>query len=310
MKENWLEENFTPFEKHLFKINNVLVDTQTKFQKAMLVDTESYKRCLVLDGELQSSELDEFIYHESIVHPAMLLNPNPKRILILGGGEGATLREVLKYKSVQEVVMLDIDGEVVDFCKEHLTMFHKNSFSDKRLKLEIIDAKEYVLNRDEKFDVIISDLCCPVADSPACGLYTKEFYEVLQTRLNDNGVFLAQSGPCEIPQFDLFNSIHQTLKSVFNIVYPFSSFVPSFITPWGFNIAVKNASKNQNFVGFEVEKLLKDRIEKKNGNELRYYDGKTHKKMFNLPKHLRKILEMSKRDTDVITEKSLRFLFK
>ena len=308
LKDNWLEENFTPFEKHFYKIKNVIVDTQTKFQKAMLVETESYKKCLVLDGELQSSELDEFIYHESIVHPAMLLNSNPERILILGGGEGATLREVLKHKSVKEVVMLDIDADVIEFCKEHLPMFHKNSFFDERLKLEIIDAKDYILNRDEKFDVIISDLCCPVENSPACSLYTKEFYEVLKTRLNVDGVFLAQSGPCEIPQFELFAAIHQTLKSVFKTVYPFSSFVPSFVIPWGFNIAFNNV--NQNFAGFEVERLIKQRFLRNDENDLRYYDGKTHKKMFNLPKHLRKILAETKNSKNIITEKSLQFLFK
>jgi len=306
LKIEWLEENFTPFEKHSLKIKNVLIDTKTEFQKVMLVDTESYKRCLVLDGELQSSELDEFIYHESIVHPTMLLHQNPERILILGGGEGATLREVLKYKSVKEVVMLDIDGEVVEFCKEHLKMFHKNAFADQRLKLEIMDAKDYILNRSEKFDVIISDLCCPVADSPACSLYTKEFYKVLKTRLNLGGIFLVQSGPCEIPQFELFVSIHETLRAVFDSVYPYSSFVPSFTVPWGFNIAFNG--KNQNFAGFEVEKLLKERLF---NNDLRYYDGKTHKKMFNLPKHLRSILETNKGKIDkIITEKSLCFLFK
>ncbi|MFC1485289.1 fused MFS/spermidine synthase [bacterium] len=305
IKGDWLVEHFTPYEKHSYKIKKVLIDTETKFQKVLLLDLESYKKSLVLDGELQSTELDEFIYHESIVHPAMILHPNPERILILGGGEGATLREVLKHKSVKEVVMLDIDGEVIDFCKEYLDMFHKGSFFDHRVNLVITDARDYILKENEKFDVIISDLCCPIENSPACMLYTSEFYSVLKTRLNKNGMFLAQSGPADIPQFGLFSSIYCTLKNVFKDVYPFSSLVPSFIVPWGFNLAITNVTQNpMNILINEVDKLLEFKLK---NNDLRYYDGMSHLKMFNMSKHLRNQLISQK---NIITNDKPFYLFK
>jgi spermidine synthase len=303
IKNNWLEENFTENEKHLYKIKEVIVDTKTKFQNASLLDIESYKKTLVLDGELQSTELDEFIYHESIVHPAMLTHNNPENILILGGGEGATLREVLKYKSVKKVVMIDIDGEVVDFCKNHLSVFHNGAFNDDRLELIIMDAKEYIENTKEKFDVIISDLCCPIQDSPAASLYTKKFYEKIKSKLNKNGILLIQSTPADIPQFKLFSSINNTLEQVFNFVYPFSSFIPSCIISWGYNLATDSDLKNPLNIN-DIDDLLNDRLF---SNDLRYYDNITHKRMFCFPKHLRVLLE---KENNVLTDDSLCFLFK
>jgi spermidine synthase len=303
IKNNWLEENFTENEKHLYKIKEVIVDTKTKFQNASLLDIESYKKTLVLDGELQSTELDEFIYHESIVHPAMLTHNNPENILILGGGEGATLREVLKYKSVKKVVMIDIDGEVIDFCKNYLSVFHNGAFTDERLELIIMDAKEYIENTKEKFDVIISDLCCPIQDSPAASLYTKKFYEKIKSKLNKNGILLIQSTPADIPQFKLFSSINNTLEQVFNFVYPFSSFIPSCIISWGYNLATDSDLKNPLNIN-DIDDLLNDRLF---SNDLRYYDNITHKRMFCFPKHLRVLLE---KENNVLTDDSLCFLFK
>ncbi|MCP4481522.1 MAG: methyltransferase domain-containing protein [bacterium] len=304
IKNNWLEEMFTSEEKHSYKIKDILINTKTAFQKVMLLEMETYKKTLVLDGEVQSTELDEYIYHESIVHPAMLLHPNPKRVLILGGGEGATLREVLKYKSLEEVVMVDIDGEVVDFCRKYLQIFHQGSFDDPRATLVINDAKDYLANHDAKFDVIISDLCCPIEGSPSCFLYTIEFYQILKKHLTEKGVLLVQSGPGDIPGFKVFSSINATLKEVFAKVIPFSSYVPSFIIPWGFNIAVNDASQDilafsDNIEVFLGEKLIVD--------NLKYYDSGAHLRMFSMPKHLRNILA---NEVNIITDKNPCFLFK
>ena len=235
----------------------------------------------------------------------MILHPNPKRVLILGGGEGATLREVLKHKSVKEVVMVDIDGEVVDFCKEHLEMFHKGAFDDPRTTLIIGDAKEYIYNKDEKFDVIISDLCCPLEDSPAKMLYTVEFYNVLKTRLTENGIFLAQTGPGDIPGFKVYSSIYATLNEVFESIHPFSSLVPSFIVPWGFQIALNNIKQNPLLLTKEeIDSLLDERLI---NNDLGYYDSVAHQRMFNMPKHLTKIL---KNETNIISEDKPCCLYK
>src|SRR5262245_56232574 len=123
-KRFWLTEWLTSFESHSHQMHRILVRKKTRFQNALVADSASFGRCLVLDGEMQSARMDEFIYHESLVHPAMATHPNPARCLILGGGEGATTREILKHKNVSKVTMADIDGEVVDFCKEHMKDWH------------------------------------------------------------------------------------------------------------------------------------------------------------------------------------------
>jgi spermidine synthase len=302
-KKMWFTDNRGPFEEYKFSIKEKIVDTTTQFQKAEIIDTHAFKKCLILDGDLQSAECDEFIYHESLVHPAMILHKNPENILILGGGEGSTLREVLKHKSVKRVVMVDIDGEVVEFCKKNLVSFHQNAFEDERVELIIDDAKNYIQTCKEKFDVIIGDLCCPVKNSPACDLYTKEFYEVLKNKLNDNGVFVLQSGPGDIPQLQLNSLIHNTLESVFETTTPFYINVPSFAMAWSFIIATKNKEFSvSNLSSQEVNKLLDLKVK----GELKYYDGITHHSIFSIPKHIRNFLSEQK---NLITKDKLFYLF-
>jgi len=303
-EKKWLVENFSPYKIHKHQIKEELVDTQTKFQKAVLANLYELKNCLVLDGELQSAELDEFIYHESLVHPGMLTHPNPENVLILGGGEGATLREALKHKSVKKVVMVDIDGQVVEFCKKHLSMFHQGAFDDPRTELVVGDALEYVNNTDQKFDVIISDLCCPLEESPAKTMYTKEFYATLITKLTDNGIFALQAASGSLTQIQVHASIGTTLKQVFANVESFYSFVPAYDVPWAFIVATKNKQQSaKNLTREQVDKMLQERV---NG-ELRFYDGITHQGIFSVPKYLRKILNENK---NVITNDKPCYLYK
>ncbi|MFC1566390.1 fused MFS/spermidine synthase [bacterium] len=303
-KETWLNEYFTPEKKHSHKIKKIIVKKKTKFQNAAIVDTYTFDRCLVLDGELQSSKSDEFIYHESLVHPAMLLHPNPKTIAILGGGEGATLKEVLKHKSVINVKMIDIDGEVVDFCKKHLKDWHANSFNDKRSKIIIDDAKVFLENTNEKFDVIISDLSCPIENTPAWQLYTKEFYSMLKTKLSKNGLFVLQAASCASPQIKMHSMIFNTLSKVFKKVFSFNAFVSSFDVPWAFIIATQTEKQNPlKMQPKQIDALITKRIKGK----LRFYDGISHLHSFNLPKYIREIL---KKERNVLSKKNPRFFYK
>src|SRR3974390_3268642 len=124
MKSGWFAEGLTQNEFHCHRIKRVLRSVKTQFQECVLADSYSFGRCLIFDGETQSSQFNEFIYHEALVHPAMILTPRARRVLIMGGGEGATAREVLRWKGVEQVVMADIDGQVVDFCKRHMPTWH------------------------------------------------------------------------------------------------------------------------------------------------------------------------------------------
>jgi spermidine synthase len=128
----WFIEYTSPDEGHIHGIKMIHYASQTKYQKMEIMDSGSYGRCLVLDGKMQSTVTDEFIYHEGLVHPAMLTHPNPKRVFIVGGGEGATLREVLRHKSVEYCMMVDIDQEVVEKSKELLPEWHQGAFDDPR----------------------------------------------------------------------------------------------------------------------------------------------------------------------------------
>src|SRR5882672_8179287 len=151
---SWFTEKFTPYDLRSHRIRRVLVRKKTRFQKAVLAETYSFGRCLILNDEIQSAEKDEFIYHECLVQPAMTLHPDPRDILVLGGGEGATVREILRHPGVRRVTMVDIDGEVVNFCKTYLREWHEGTFSDPKTRLIIGDARQYVLETTETFDVI------------------------------------------------------------------------------------------------------------------------------------------------------------
>jgi len=153
----WFFETTTPVEGHMHAIVRTLIQAQTKFQQVEIMETASYGKCLVLDGRIQSSQHDEFIYHEALVHPGLLaVEGAPKSALVIGGGEGATLREFLRYPSLTRAVMVDIDGEVVELCKRHLPEMHQGAFDDPRTELRHEDARAYLERTSDRFDLIVS----------------------------------------------------------------------------------------------------------------------------------------------------------
>ena len=139
-KRLWLEEEIQDDLRWLYSVKSILHAEVSDFQDVELLETGPFGKVLLLDGKLQSAEADERVYHECLVHPALLHHPNPKKVFICGGGEGSTAREVLKHKSVEKVVMVDIDKVVCDFCEKHLED-NADTFKDPRLKLIIDDAK-------------------------------------------------------------------------------------------------------------------------------------------------------------------------
>jgi spermidine synthase len=286
----WFIEALSPEEGHLHGIQRILFSTQTPFQSLDIMELGSYGKALILDGKVQSSLLDEFIYHETLVHPAMFSHPVPKRVFIVGGGEGATLREVLRHPTVERVLMVDIDEEVVNRCKELLPEWHRGAFDDPRTELRFLDARRYLEETDEQFDVIIIDISEPVEEGPAYLLFTREFYHIVHRRLTDQGIIALQSGSVSLSALSCFTAIHQTLRSVFPVVAPYWASIPSFALPWGFSIASKGPDPR--VLGPDIiDRLVAERI----GPELRYYDGLTHQMSFLLPKYVRRYLEEEKR---------------
>ncbi len=300
MAGKWFHDSISRHMVQSHLIKATLYSGRTRFQSVDIMETGGFGRCLVLDGKIQSSEKDEFIYHEALVHPAMVSHPDPKRVFIAGGGEGATLREVLRHRTVTGVVMVDIDEEVVSLSREWLTSWHQGSFEDRRVELYHRDAREYLAGAEECFDVIIIDLPDPVGDGPAYLLYTQEFYRLVKERLTPEGLIVVQSGPAAWLDYRVFAAVNRTLATVFPSLCPYQAHVPSFGTPWGFTIASSHINP-----GFISAREVDDRLASRKVKGLKFYDGLTHEGLFLLPKHLRQRLAQGKR---VITDQSPLFI--
>jgi thermospermine synthase len=308
----WFEENQSPSFVTKSKMSQILVNTHSDFQHVQVIATEMWGKVLVLDGKTQSAASDEPIYHESLVHPAMLLHPDPKNVYIGGGGELATAREILRHKSVEKVVMCDIDKVVVDVSIEHLPQWNGGCHTDPRLELVYDDAKAYLENYDGLFDVIVMDIADPIEAGPGYLLYTDEFYKFAHQKLSPGGILVTQSGSAGQKYCtECFTAIHHTLRSSFKNVVAYSVEIPSFGSPWGFNVAwggkadvvegERNLACIQNdeeraFVNQDAAELdAKIAARITNGENNYSYDGTTHKYMTALPKFVRAKVETEER---------------
>jgi spermidine synthase len=291
----WFFEPTTAIEGHMHAIRRTIVEAQTKFQHVEIMDTHAYGKVLVLDGRIQSSQAEDFIYHEALVHPGMLASERaPESGLVIGGGEGATLREILRYPSIRRAVMVDIDDEVVELCKKHLPEMHQGAFEDTRSELRHEDARAYLEKTSERFDFITIDLVEPLEEGPACLLFTKEFYTLVRDRLTPGGAMTLQAGMTKLGELDFFSSIHRTLREVFPLVAGYQTFISCFGTPWGFITATRKVDPYRQDIA-AVDRLIADRIK----GPMSYWDGQTHQHAFNLPKHIRAAIDAQ---TRVVTD--------
>ena len=220
------------------RIENIIVKGKTPFQEYLFFESKMHGVCISLDGDIQSCESDEKMYHEALVHPAMLAHPKPKTVLIMGGGEGATAREVLAHKSVQKVVMVDIDEEFVELCKTHIPSWGEAAFSDPRLEVLYMDINEYLATCSEKFDIVIGDLIdVDDWDSPAAFLYGEALYKRIKPLLNPNAIIATQGGALDTQESTNHKHIREMMGRVFGDVKSYGMIVPSFYHLWGYVIA-------------------------------------------------------------------------
>jgi len=258
----WLNEYVTPWDIYSHGITKILAYQQTQYQEMSIVETGAYGKALVLDGKWQSCTGDEFLYHEPLVHPAMIAHGNPKKVLVLGGGEGATIREILRWKSVEKVMMVDIDGDVVDACKTHLVEMHQGAFDDPRVDLRIEDAFKILETTTEKWDIIISDLSDPIEEGPSFPLFTKEYFTQLKEVLAPGGFVVVQAGPTSPAEIRLHARLVNTLKTVYGDVTSYSSYVPTYASPWGFAMCT-DGELNTRPDPATVDQLLTEKTEGK-----------------------------------------------
>ena len=278
----WHIEFYAPDEAHMRGVVEIYASEKTPFQKVEVLKSSHYGKCLILDGYTQSAQVDEFIYHENLVHPALVTCASPKKVVIIGGGEGATLYEVLRHKTVERAWMIDIDQRVVELCDKYMPEWHRGAFKDKRATLLYEDGRKFLENSKETFDVIIIDIPEPVEEGPAYLLYTEEFYRIVSQRLSENGVIALQSGCSAVKELRCLAAIHQTLKKVFPLVFSWPANIPSFDIPWSFTMASKKIDPRM-IKREAVDKILKDR----GVTGLKNYDGETHEGLFFLPKYIR-----------------------
>ena len=318
----------------------IIYSEESPIQSVQILDTY-FGKTLVTDGKTQSSAHDEFVYHESLVHPAMFwsayLNGDqgpPKSVFIGGGGELATAREVLKHSSVERVVMVDIDGTVVEASKKYLPEWGGEAvLNHDKMEYIIGDVHEYLRKTKEQFDVIIIDVSDPIEAGPAITLYTQEFYMLVQRVLKKHGVFVTQAGSADFvphPHSSLtadqgdettcFSPIRNTLASVFDHAIPYSCPVASFGEDWGFVLAFNGDKDNARMLvdlpNDVVDRLVDELIEavpgvpdhkqrsvgvkrvlpgSKGSNALKHYDSVVHRRMFSLSKPLREMMKMDAR---------------
>src|SRR5215813_1539064 len=288
----WYTESWTPYELHNFSVKSFLFTGRTAFQDVAILETHDYGKMLVIDGRTQSTEEDEYIYHEALVHPAMLLHADPRRVLIIGGGEGATLREVLRYASVERVVMVDIDQALVELCQQFLPEWHQGAFWDPRVELVFTGGEEYVDGTDLTFDVILIDGCDALEGGPAMSLYSERFYRRTRERLTTGGVLAIQAMEVSVLDYHDYRdhlAVRDTLLRIFPVVRSYTTFVPSFWTEWGFVIA----SDGPDPVALSREELAQRLRErgpsdaKDLGARLDFYDPDAHVRMFTLSKDVK-----------------------
>mgnify|MGYP003561877669 FL=1 len=206
----WFTEELHPYYRKGIRIKNILADEQTQFQYLQIVETEFFGKAMILDGIIQLTERDNIGYHEMIVHVPMLAVGKPKRVLIVGGGDGGSLQQVLRYPSVEEAVVCELDQRVVDLSREHFASFG-DPWADLRATLLVRDAFGFLEENPGQFDVIISDTTDPIGMAER--LFSDEFYKLMVRALTPNGAAATQ---CEQPFFDteLIKTIYQSAKAL------------------------------------------------------------------------------------------------
>jgi len=264
------------------KASRQLGEWQTRFQRMQIYDTPHYGKLFRLDGFNMTSEKEEFVYHENLVHPALTAHAAPKKALIIGGGDGGSSEEALKHPSVESVTMVEIDADVIAVAKEHFQAVHNGVFENPKLRVLVDDGMKFVRETQERFDFIALDLNDPVG--PAAALYSPEFFQQLRTALAPGGALTLHLGsPVAQPQ--RVADLAQRLTSVFRIVRVYTMYIPLYGSLWSMAVCSDKLDPKA-FTADEIDR----RIEQRKLHELRFYNGETHEGVFALPNYVRELV--------------------
>ncbi len=289
--KEYLLESLNHEMGYYFKASDLLYEIQTKYQKLEICNVKNYGKILRLDGIFQTSEVDEFLYHEPLVHVPAITMDGPKNALVIGGGDGGSIEELLKYDTIQKLVMIELDDMVVKKCKEYMPDISKGAFDSNKLELLFHDGKKYLEDTEQKFDQIVLDLTD--AFGPSLSLYTSEFYQRVREALELRGI-LSLHIESPITQPLAFKRIFWTLKSVFKNVEVMLNYVPLYGSLWGFAVASNYFSPS---LTSKVD--IKDRLKKFQLSDLKFYDPETHYSILTIPSYIRNLL---KEPAEIVSE--------
>lgn len=265
----WFTENQTENFGITMKVKRTLHTEKTDYQMLELIETEEWGRMLLLDGMVMTSIRDEFVYHEMVAHVPLFTHPNPENVLVVGGGDGGVIREVLKHPEVKKATLVDIDGKVIECAKKYLPEI-AGKLDDERVEVKVGDGFMHIAESEDAYDVIMVDSTEPVG--PAVNLFTKGFYAGIARALKEDGLFVAQT---DNPWFkaDLIRKVFKDVKEVFPITRLYTANVPTYPSGmWTFTLGSKK---------YDPLETPEDRF---HDIDTKYYTKELHKAAFVLPK--------------------------
>lgn len=275
MNDLWFYENHTPGYEVRWKIKDILHDEKSDYQQISILETFELGRIMTLDGALQVSDRDEFIYHEMIAHVPLAIHPEPEKILIIGGGDGGALREVLRHHRVKNVAMIEIDRRVTELSRQYFPDI-SSGLDDPRARVDFADGVKYMAETNELYDVVIVDSSDPVG--PAVQLFSYEFYQNCFARLHDDGILVVQS---ESPFFygETFVNTYKNIAAIFPQTLSYLTTMPGYISgPWAFTLGSKKYDP------------LVPAAEREAIAGMKYYNEEVHSAAFVLPQYIKEML--------------------
>jgi len=279
--ELWYTEEHTDNVRFTIKVDKHIHSEQSPFQRIDFFDTYEFGRIFTLDGIIMLTQRDEFVYHDMIVHVPMAVNPGIKKVLVVGGGDGGSVRELTRYNTIESMEMVEIDQRVVECCREYLPQT-SSKLDDPRVKLLFEDGIKFISTKKNEYDLIIVDSTDPIG--PGEGLFTEEFYRNCYEALKDDGILVNQH---ESPYYDdtarLMKRTHKRIKQFFPIAKVYQAHIPTYASGhWLFGFASKK---------YDPVKDLNDKAWNSLGLETKYYNTELHKGAFALPNYVIKMLE-------------------
>ncbi|MEX2104185.1 MAG: polyamine aminopropyltransferase [Bacilli bacterium] len=267
--ELWYTEKQTENFGITARIKRTLHTEQTDFQKLDMIETVEFGNMLVLDGMVMTTEKDEFVYHEMVAHPALFTHPNPENVLVVGGGDGGVIREILKHDKVKKATLVEIDGKVIEYSKKYLPSI-AGKLDDPRVDVQVDDGFMHIIKSKNVYDVIMVDSTEPVG--PAAPLFERGFYQGIYEALKQDGIFVAQT---DNPWFkeDLIRKVNKDVKDIFPITKVYIANIPTYPSGlWTFTMGSKK---------YDPEKVNATGLQE---IETKYYTPRLHNAAFALPK--------------------------